>query len=44
MSIGGVTIHITGVQGADQILERLPAALADAFEVIAESMGAGIHA
>jgi len=37
--VGGVTITINGVAGAESILERLPAALADAFEQIAETMG-----
>lgn len=39
VDIGGVTITIHGVQGAEAILEKLPAALADAFEQIAETMG-----
>ncbi len=39
VDIGGVTITINGVAGAENILERLPAALADAFEQIAETMG-----
>ena len=39
VDIGGVQITINGVAGAESILERLPAALADAFEQIAESMG-----
>ena len=39
IDIGGVTITINGVAGAENILERLPAALADAFEQIAETMG-----
>lgn len=37
--VGGVTITINGVAGAEAILEKLPAALADAFEQIAETMG-----
>jgi len=39
IEVGGVQITINGVAGAESILERLPAALADAFEQIAESMG-----
>lgn len=39
IDIGGVQITINGVAGAEAILERLPAALADAFEQIAETMG-----
>lgn len=44
VSVGNVTITIHGVAGADQLLERLPTALADAFEVVAESMGVGAYA
>lgn len=39
VDVGGVTITINGVQGAEAILEKLPAALADAFEQLAETMG-----
>lgn len=39
IDIGGVQITINGVAGAEAILEKLPAALADAFEQIAETMG-----
>lgn len=39
VDIGGVQITINGVAGAEAILEKLPAALADAFEQIAETMG-----
>jgi len=39
IDVGGLQITINGVAGAESILERLPAALADAFEQIAESMG-----
>jgi hypothetical protein len=38
-TVSGVTITINGISGAETILERLPAALADAFEQISESMG-----
>lgn len=39
VDVGGVTITISGVAGAENILERLPAAIADAFEQVAESLG-----
>lgn len=44
VSLGGVTITINGVAGADQILDRLPAVIADAFEQMALSMGAPTNA
>ena len=39
MNVGGVTITINGVANAQELMERLPAALADAFESIALQMG-----
>lgn len=41
VTISGVTINITGVPSGEAILDKLPAALADAFDQIAESMGLG---